>query len=140
MPNIDDIYPSKWMRAADLKGTSQKVTIENVDVGTIGEKQQIILEFRGGHWKPLGLNKTNAQAIGDIFGSDTDDWIEQEIVLFPTRVDFQGKMVDAVRVDDRATRKLMQERLKRSKAPAAKPQVQPVTQAEVDAADDDIPF
>jgi hypothetical protein len=157
MPNIDDIYPSKWMRAADLRGSSHQVAIQDVDTGTIGEKQQLILEFRGA-WKPLGLNKTNAQAIADVFGSDTDDWIGQEVVIFPTRVDFQGKMVDAIRVDGKATQKLVQERLKQASKPVAKagvrsakieasdhphsrPTAPALTQAEADAAgEDDIPF
>lgn len=147
MANVDDIYPSKWMRAADLRGSSHQVAIQDVDTGTIGEKQQLILELRGG-WKPLGLNKTNAQAIADVFGSDTDDWIGQEVVLFPTRVDFQGKMVDAIRVDARATQKLVQEKLKQASKPARASKVPApvVTQAEADrvaaasAEDDDIPF
>ena len=143
--NVDDIYPSKWLRAADLKGTAHQVTIVDVDSGTIGEKQQIILTFQG-DWKPLGLNKTNAQQIADLFGSDTDDWINEAVVIFPTRVDFQGKMVDAIRVDGRATQKLVQEKIKRSKAAPATPQkrtAQPVTQEEVDENEDipdSIPF
>lgn len=138
---VDDIYPSKWFRAADLKGQANQVTIRDVDCGEVGEKQQIILIFNG-EWKPLGLNKTNAQAIADLYGSDTDDWIGASLVLFPTRVDFQGKMVDAVRVDTRATQRLLQEEVKKSKAASqtkpAKNQkpARPLTQEEVDAEED----
>ena len=153
MANVNDIYPSKWMRAADLKGASHRITIQDVDTGLIGEgdaaKQQIILELRG-DWKPLGLNKTNAQAIAELFGEDTDDWIGQEVVVFPTRVDFSGKMVDAIRVDGRATQKIIQDKLKKTAAkpapqPARNQTAPPVTQAEADEAldegeDIEIPF
>ena len=152
MANVNDIYPSKWMRAADLKGASHRITIQDVDTGLIGEgdaaKQQIILELRG-DWKPLGLNKTNAQAIAELFGEDTDDWIGQEVVVFPTRVDFSGKMVDAIRVDGRATQKIIQDKLKKTAAkpapqPNRKPTAPAMTQEEVDEMDDnegsDIPF
>lgn len=142
--HIDDIYPSKWLRANDLRGQSHTVRIKDVEQGTVGEKDQLIVSFYDG-WKPLGLNKTNASAIAAIYGPDTDEWLEQDVVLFPTRVDFQGKMVDAIRVDDKQTMQIVQSRIKAA-SKAAKPSKKtapPMTQAEVDreaGSDDDIPF
>lgn len=154
MAQISDIYPSKYFTAADLKGEAHTFTIVGATVGFIGEgadaKQQVMLEFDGCD-KALGLNKTNASAIAGLYGGDTDDWIGEQVVLFPTRVDFQGKMVDAVRVDETRSRRILQDKLKAQRqqartAPAAKP-VKPLSQKEVaaegfDEVDpaDDIPF
>jgi hypothetical protein len=38
--------------------------------------------------------------IEEISGSDeTDDWAGHQIILYPTKVDFSGRRVDAIRVD-----------------------------------------
>jgi len=145
MPNVNDVYPSKWLRAADLRGRSHTVTIADVEIGTVGdgheEKQQLILHFRG-DYKPLGLNKTNAAAIAGVYGDDTDDWIDQAVVIFPTRVDFSGRQVDAIRVDIKATQQAMQAKLKAAKQGSGRKPAPPVTQAEADDIyeDDSIPF
>jgi hypothetical protein len=44
------------------------------------------------------LNKTNANNIALAYGEETDDWRDQEIILFEAMVDFQGKTVPAIRV------------------------------------------
>jgi hypothetical protein len=46
----------------------------------------------------LVCNKTNANRIAHAFGTNTDNWIGQEITLFTDLVDFQGKAVEAIRV------------------------------------------
>ena len=54
-----------------------------------------------GKEKGLAVNKTNANIIAQNVGSDDlDDWIGREIILYPTRVDFGGQMVDAIRVKE----------------------------------------
>ena len=146
MPNVNDVYPSKWLRAGDLRGRSHQLTIQDVDTGIVGQgndaKTQLILMFQG-DWKPLGLNKTNAGAISQLYGDETDDWIGQAVVLFPTQVDFNGQRTDAIRVDVKGTQRVIQAAMKAAKP--GKKTAQPVTQAEVDAAmaaddDADIPF
>jgi hypothetical protein len=53
-----------------------------------------------GKEKGLVLNKTNGNMIAEVAGDDdTDNWGGASIVLYPTRVDMQGKRVDAIRVD-----------------------------------------
>lgn len=146
MARVSEVYPSKYFTAADLQGAPRTYTVAQADIGWVGEadqaRQQIMLSFEESD-KQLGLNKTNAKAITGLYGDDTDDWIGEQVVLFPARVDFQGKMVDAVRIDETQSRKLLQDKLKAQKAqqqkPAAKAPTKPVTQAEVDASED-IPF
>lgn len=155
MARVSDIYPSKYFTAADLRGKSHTYTIAQADIGWVGEgseaRQQIMLTFEESD-KQLGLNKTNARAITGLYGEETDDWIGEAVVLFPARVDFQGKMVDAVRVDEVKSRRILQDKLKAQKQRPAANDPAPkraLTQKEVVAegfdrvepeSDQDIPF
>jgi hypothetical protein len=91
----------------------------------IGGETKPVLHFRGKS-RGVVLNKTNANAIWGINGSDdTDDWAGTAITLFPTKVEFQGKRVDAIRIDPPD-----------QPAPKAKPQ----HVAEEFDTDDSVPF
>ena len=48
--------------------------------------------------KGMVLNKTNARTIGDVYGDDTDAWVGAPIEVFSMKVDFQGRMVDGLRI------------------------------------------
>jgi hypothetical protein len=94
---VSEAYPSKYVSAADLKGENKIVTMTVVDMEKIGDDMKPVLYFRGTE-KGLVLNKTNANKIAEIYGDDTEDWRDQQVVLFPTMTDYQGKSVEAVRV------------------------------------------
>lgn len=100
MANYKEAFPSKYIRAADLKGKSVPVEIERVDreaiQGAAGRKLVVYFVNRD---KGLVLNKTNASMIAKIANSDdTDEWVGTNIVIYPKEVEFQGELVDAVRV------------------------------------------
>jgi len=95
--DINNAFPSKWLRSSDLMGREVRVTIERVEMETLGEDKRPIAYFRNKQ-KGLVLNKTNANTIADMYGFNTDHWIGKEIVIYPTRVDFKGERVDAIRV------------------------------------------
>ena len=62
-----------------------------------GEPYKPILYFKGME-KGIVLNKTNAAAISNLYGDDTDDWQGEDITLFPAMVSFQNQTVPAIRV------------------------------------------
>lgn len=96
---IGAAFPGQYLKAADLQGKRVQVVIEKVDMEDIGGETKPVLHFKGKN-RGVVLNKTNANAIWGINGSDdTDDWPGTAITLFPTRVEFQGKRVDAIRID-----------------------------------------
>jgi len=96
---IGAAFPGNYLKAADLQGKRVQVTIERVEMEDIGGDQKPVLHFRGKD-RGLVLNKTNANAVWGINGSDdTDDWSGTTIVLYPSKTDFQGKRVDCIRVD-----------------------------------------
>lgn len=95
--NINEAFPSKYVKAADLGGRTPTVTIGQAIIETIGTDRKLILYFYGKE-KGFVLNKTNANAIAEAYGPNTDAWIGQKIVLFEAMVDFKGKNVPAIRL------------------------------------------
>ncbi len=98
---ISEAYPSKYLKAADLAGQDRTVTIRACVQEELGQGSEMevkpVLYFDGGQ-KGLVLNKTNAQAIAEDYGDDTETWVGREIVLLVREVDFKGKLTPAIRV------------------------------------------
>jgi hypothetical protein len=100
---LNDVFPSKYVKAADLKGREATVVISGVEIEKIGEDRKLVVYFQGKD-KGLVTNKTNANRISLMYGEDTDEWIGKEIVLGTDFVDFQGKTVEAIRIKPPAKR------------------------------------
>lgn len=99
--NLNEMFPSKWLKAEDFgEGENKVVTIKDVKYETLGQgakaETKPVIEFRDA--KPLVLNKTNGHIIGQLYGSDTDEWVGKKITLFTMEVDSFGDIVRAIRV------------------------------------------
>ena len=95
--NINDAYPSNYLKASDLHGRTIQVIIDRVEMETVGKDHKAVLYFQN-KTKGMILNKTNANNIAAIYSPETDDWIGQPLVLFEAMVDFKGQTVPALRV------------------------------------------
>lgn len=95
---MSDAFPSKYLKCSDLQGRTVTATISHTEMESVGDDNKPVLYFKGKE-KGLVLNKTNAGVIADMYGDDSDGWQGKGISLRPTRVDFQGKRVDAIRVE-----------------------------------------
>jgi hypothetical protein len=136
MPNINDAFPSNYLKASDLGGNQPVVTIDRVAFEPVGREKEMkpILYFAGKE-KGLVLNKTNAKNIAHLCGSfQTEDWTGFAIRLYSANVEFQGDTVEAIRVKAAPVNGAARH------APAAvarpvepEPPMDPIT-------DDDIPF
>lgn len=131
-----EVYASKVsLKAADLGTSRARVVIDGAELVKFDEGEKIVLAFRDKE-KTLVLNKTNAGIIEEMLGSDdTDDWMGKSIVLYATKVDFQGKRVAAIRVSDDP-----RDYPKAKPAPKRQPAVDEDAPAEFEATDDDVPF
>lgn len=123
---VSEMFPSDYLKASDLQGQEVAVTIDRWGQELLGQgdaaEQKTIVYFQNKD-RGLVLNKTNANALTDITGSDeSDDWIGHQVVLFPDTVDFKGDRVPCIRV-------------KASQA-VPQPKPEPVTELSLD----DIPF
>ena len=73
--------------------------IEEVKLEKIRDEAKPVCYFEGMQ-KGLVLNKTNSMMIAAIAGTpDTDRWPKTEVTLYPTKVPFEGRIVDSIRVD-----------------------------------------
>ena len=93
------LYPSRFVRHADLQGRPQTVIIKDVTLEDVGDdsKQKPVIRFRGKE-KGFVCNATNYDVIAEAYGDETDDWSGQPIELYPTRVPFKGQLTDTIRV------------------------------------------
>src|SRR5262245_19144716 len=98
MATRDELFPSKYLKAADLKGKPLVVEIAEAPTEVFktdrGEERKTVLHFRGDRVKPLPLNFTNWNSVADIAGDDTDDWCRHRLELYPTTTEMRGKVVD----------------------------------------------
>ena len=100
MPNINEAFPSKYLKASDLQGAEPVVTMSHVDFEPVGQKKEMkaVLYFAGKE-KGLVLNKTNANKITELTGTAiTEEWEGQRIRLFATETQFAGDTVDCIRI------------------------------------------
>ena len=97
--NIHDIFPSRYVRAADLQGRRVTVTIKHVAVERMGKDGEAkpVVYFRNAT-KGLVLNRTNAMIIASLYGPETDAWTGKAITLYPTQVRAFGATHDCIRV------------------------------------------
>ncbi|MCF8014668.1 MAG: hypothetical protein K9L65_03035 [Chromatiaceae bacterium] len=96
--DIHALFPSNFLKAADLQGQVRRVTIESCMPEQLGQGEiKPALQFRGVP-KKLILNKTNGLLIAASFGTETTAWAGREIELYPENVMFQGQVVPAIRV------------------------------------------
>ena len=91
--NISELYPSKYIKADDLKGQQAPVTVMSITVEEIADKEfKPVMRFMGKE-KGMVLNKTNALGCAAVWGDDTITWQGQQAILLAAPVMFQGKQV-----------------------------------------------
>jgi hypothetical protein len=118
-----DVFPSTWLAASDLGTARPTVTIERVDWATFQDGTRKRAVYFAGKDKALTVNMTNWSMIAEVTGCDDDEeWPGHRIRLYATRVDFKGKMVDAIRVDKPAAAAAAPTNGKRKAAPVPPPE------------------
>ncbi|KKL94214.1 hypothetical protein LCGC14_1866940, partial [marine sediment metagenome] len=98
---MSEAYPSKYLKAQDLKGQRVMVTISHVtmeDIGDESKSESKPVVFFQGKDKGMVLNKTNAAQISFMYGDESDSWCDKKIELFTMMVAFQGQQVPAIRI------------------------------------------
>jgi len=96
------MFPSDYVAAVEFKGRDVRLTIagvqqENLAIRGGKKERKPVLTFRETK-KKLVLNKTNAGTIAEQHGTNAEEWVGKQIVLYPTRVQCGRETVDAVRV------------------------------------------
>ena len=113
---------SKYLKAADLdkerKFRIKSATDEVVGIGD-DKEHRLVLWFTNDE-RGLVLNRTNIRVLREAFGDAVDGWIGKVIAVYPTSVDFRGKLVPALRVRIPPPKQLATSSSKGAQAPAPK--------------------
>jgi hypothetical protein len=129
--DVSSYLGGSFLTHTDLLQSSQVWTIREVKEEMVGTDVKVVVYFAE-HQKGLGLNRINLRAITQDYGVNTNFWIGKPVELFRDKTQFQGQLVDCVRV--------------RIPPPAAPPAEQPPQQQQpgeleyVPAKDIDAPF
>lgn len=127
--DIDSAFPGSYLKAADILGKQVRVTIDHVEVEDVGGGDHKPVAYFQGKERGLVLNKTNANIIKDMYGRETGQWIGKPIILYTAKVEFSGRLVDAIRVQHPGM------------AQPYQPQSAPPAQSQIDPdLDNSIPF
>lgn len=96
---VSEVFPGKYMKAADLQGQEYSVTIDNCVMERVveNEPEKVILYFSNSE-RGMVCNKTNALELASVYGDDMDLWRGKPAMLYTAKVQFNGKMVDGLRL------------------------------------------
>jgi len=96
MVNVNNVFPTKYVKAQDVNGQIQ-VVIAKAVMEQLGDEHKLVVYFEG-HTKGMVLNKTNANNLSNLYGPESDGWIGKPMMLVSTFVDFQGQSTPALRL------------------------------------------
>ena len=99
--NIDQAFPSKYLKAADLNNRTSRLVIASIqieEVGTADKPEKKPVVYLVGAQKGLVLGRFKAEAIAIVHGRETDAWIGKTIELYPATAAYKGKPVPAIGV------------------------------------------
>lgn len=101
---VTELCPSPHLEALDVGdgiGAAMVVTIARVEKREVGaEKVKKGVVYFAEFDRGLVLNKTNSRTIASLYGSNTDDWIGEQITIYRSETSFQNKTVPCIRVKD----------------------------------------
>jgi hypothetical protein len=99
-PQVSDLFPSRYLAASDaippLTLTIARLTKEKMKNRDGDEEVKNVIFFADAE-KGMVLNKTNAGILEQLFGSDTDGWMNQRVTLGTEEVEAFGKRQPALR-------------------------------------------
>jgi hypothetical protein len=100
MTDVSDLFPSKYLKASDAT-PPVTVTITRLSKEKMKNKEGVESEknviFFSELEKGMVLNITNANTLANLFGSDTDTWIGEHVILGTEIVTAFGESKPALR-------------------------------------------
>jgi hypothetical protein len=95
----NDVFPSKYLKAASLSGKPIVYTIHSFAIEELGDakERKPVLYFTETN-SGLVLNKTRWTVVEELYGPDTDGWVGNKLELFPDKTRFGGKTVPCISV------------------------------------------
>jgi hypothetical protein len=103
MPSLNQAFPKPYITTNDLQpGQRIPVRTTHVSYDKVGQDQKFVAFFFNVA-KGFPLNKTNAMVLAKLSGSeDSEKWGNLDVVLFRTTTNYQGRVVDCLRLEPAA--------------------------------------
>ena len=96
---LGDFTKSEFLSSKDLVTGIIKTAITGFSKTDFKEETRYVLSLKD--MKPLLLNKTNSKMLREIgLAKNIDELVGRTVSLMKQKVDFQGELVDAVRIID----------------------------------------
>lgn len=96
--DVNEVFPSEYLKAADLKDKAATVTITNIEMRKMRDGENKLCLFFNRADKGMLLNKTNSKVLEALYGPRTGGWLGQKITIFPIMTDYQGQPTLAIRM------------------------------------------
>lgn len=96
MSDVSDLLGGQYLSAENVQ-QPLLVTIAGADRVQLDGKTRLTVKFAELQ-KSLLCNKTNLGTVAQLFGNDTSQWVGRQIVLQAEPVQYQGKVVNGLRV------------------------------------------
>lgn len=100
--DIRAMYDSRWIGAFHLSGKDVTLTISRIEMAELRSTGNKVEKKPAVYFKEtdkgLPLNKTNMKLLGGMYGFNHREWSGKRITVYPTKVQFGGSTVDAVRI------------------------------------------
>jgi hypothetical protein len=98
--DVNNLFPSKYLKASDatpsITLTVKGVTWEKMKDKDGNEEEKPVIYFNE-QTKGMVLNRTNANTLTHLYGSETDKWVGQRVVLGTEIVTAFGESKPALR-------------------------------------------
>lgn len=101
--HVDEMIPSKYIKASDLKGRGHVVVISHLEQAEFkdqktGKEQKKWVVFFVGKQKGMTLNVVNLKKVAKLHGPESNQWPGKSIEIYPTETSFGGEEVDCIRI------------------------------------------
>lgn len=96
------LFPSDYLSAVEFLGRDVTLTVARVFIDELKmrggkSEQKPVLTFKETK-KKLVLNKTNADSIAVMYGSEAGAWVGKRVTFYPTKTQCGRDTVDCIRV------------------------------------------
>ncbi len=120
--NKSDVFPSKYLSAADVPEEGITITIRKVSIERMPDGAEKPIATFDERVKDMLINVTKWNTIAELYGDDSDDWIGEKITIRPGTTKYAGKTVACIDVMPKKPKSFGDKKAKPEKPPITVPE------------------
>lgn len=95
--DINSLFPSRFLKASDLHNRSITAVIKDVNVEEFDDGKKLVVTLKDNQQLVI-LNKTNAMALANAYGTETDNWPGHTIQITTTHTTYRGQTTRGLKI------------------------------------------